>query len=237
MSVNSVIHLNIYINLSIRDDNHNMDDSLCFRTLKQIKLGEKLNLIRLADDGVIYSDLSNQFAVLTCTVDQIVKNRNKYEQVGSSVQKRSFVTLETKIKVIHFMMKKKNASEVGQICKIDRKTAKNIFNNRDKWVNLEISGTPMGIRRALYAKFKPIDDEVLNFINFVRSERLPVTKSHIQACARQAATNLSLSEFKASNGWLQNFLRRSGVQYSFKLHGKGGTRLTSGTVVMFFIFT
>ena len=108
-----------------------MDDSISFRTLNQIKLSEKLNLIRLADDGVTYSDLFNQFAVSTCTVDQIVKNRNDYEHVDSSVQKRNFATLETKIKVIHLIMKKKNASEVGQICRIDRKSAKNIFNNHD----------------------------------------------------------------------------------------------------------
>ena len=158
-------YIYIYINLSIRDDSHSVDDSLCFRILNQIKLSEKLNLIRLADDGVTYSDLSNQFAVSTCAVDQIVKNRNEYEQVDSSVQKRNFATLETKIKVIHLMMKKKNANEVGRICKIDRKRAKTIFNNRDKWVNLEKSGAPVSIRRALYAKFKPIDDEVMNFIN------------------------------------------------------------------------
>ena len=69
----------------------------------------------------------------------------------------------------------------------------------------------------------------MNFINFVRSQRPPVAKIHIQACVRQAATNLSIPEFKASNGWLQNFLRRSGVQSSFMLHGKGGTQLTSRT--------
>ena len=131
-----------------------MDDSLCFRTLNQIKLSEKLNLIRLADDGVTYSDLSNQFAVSTCTVDQIVKNRNEYEHVDSSVQKRNFVTLETKIKVIHLMTKKKNASEVGRICKIDRKTAKNIFKNRDKWVDLEKSGAQNKYQTRIVCKIQ-----------------------------------------------------------------------------------
>ena len=132
-------------------------------------------------------------AITTCHVavsTQIVKNRNEYEHIDSSVLKRNFVTLGTKVKVIHLVMKKKYACEVGRICKIDHKTAKNIFNNSDKWVCLENPGTPLSIRRTLYAKFKPIVDEVVNFINFVLSQRLPVTKINIQACALQAATNL-----------------------------------------------
>ena len=81
----------------------------------------------------------------------------------------------------------------------------------------------MRIRSALYAKFKLIDDEVVNFINFVRSQRLSVTKSHIKACTPQAATNLNIPEFKALNGCLQYFLRIFGAQSLFKLLGKGGT--------------
>ena len=40
---------------------------------------------------------------------------------------------------------------------------------------------------------------------------------------------MKISESKTSNGWLQNFLRQSGVQSSFKLRGKGGTSMFSGT--------
>ena len=87
----------------------------------------------------------------------------------------------------------------------------------------------MGVRHALYTKFTPIDDGVVNFTNYVRSQRLPVTKSHLQECARQARINFNILEFKASNGWLQFFLRRSGVQSSFMFHGKGGTSMASGT--------
>ena len=74
------------------------------------------------------------------------------------------------------MMKKKNASEVGRICKIDRKAEKNFFIYCEKWLNLKNFGAPLSARRALCAEFKPVDDEVVNFINYVRSQRLLVTK-------------------------------------------------------------
>ena len=64
-------------------------------------------------------------------------------------------------------MKKKNANEVGQFSKIDHKTAKNIFTNRGKWLNLEKSGARISVRHALCPKLKPVDDEVVNFINCV----------------------------------------------------------------------
>ena len=64
MSVNSVAricmlskHSDICIDLQIRDDSDIMADSLYFRTFNEINPSEKLNLIRLADDGVRCIDL------------------------------------------------------------------------------------------------------------------------------------------------------------------------------------
>ena len=48
-----------------------------------------------------------------------------------------------------------------------------------------------------------------------------MTSYHIKARALRAASILKTSGFRASNGWLQNFIRRSAIQRSFKLHGKG----------------
>ena len=73
----------------------------------------------------------------------------------------------------------------------------------------------MGVRRAFYAKYKPADEEVVNFLNFLCSQHFPVFKSYVPACARQAATNFKLSEFKGFSGWLRNILGLSGVQPSF----------------------
>ena len=89
---------------------------------------------------LIYSDLYHQFAVSTTIAEQIVKNRNQYEQIESSRQKHDFVTLETKIKVIHLMVKKKNASEVGRICKLTAKQQTIFFTNHEKWFNRKIPG-------------------------------------------------------------------------------------------------
>lgn len=146
-----------------------MADSHDFRSPNEIRLSEKLNLIRLTDDGVPLSDLSNQFAISKAIVVQILKNRDQCEQIEVSPQNWNSVTLETKIKVIHLIIKKKNPSEVGRIWKIDRKIAKNNIKNNEKWIKLENSGDEMEVRCAMYAKYKSIDDDVLKLVNFLRS--------------------------------------------------------------------
>lgn len=117
-----------------------MDDSLYFHAIKEIELNEKLNLIRLPDDGLTYSELYTQFDVSNSIVELIVKNNSQYEHNEPSNQKRNFSTLQTKIIVIHLLMKKSNANEAEIIREISRKIAKPVLINHEKWVDLEESG-------------------------------------------------------------------------------------------------
>ena len=115
-----------------------MTNYFSLRTINEMRLSEKLNPIRLADGGVTYSDLPNQVAISYTIAGQIVNNRSQYKKIDSSTEKLNFVTLKTKIKLMRLKMKKKNAREVGRICKIDRKTAKYALINREKWFNCKI---------------------------------------------------------------------------------------------------
>ncbi len=92
-----------------------------------------------------------------------------------------------------------------------------------------------------------IDRQVLDFVKFVCSQRLPVSMSLIQKRARLSAESngiiglsaesngiIGLSAesngiigFKASRGWMQKFLRRTGTQKSLRLHGKGSSAMPS----------
>lgn len=66
-------HINVlYRDLQIWDCSHNVIDSLSFRTINEMNLSEKHNLIRLAGEGVTYFDLSNQFVVSIMIAEKIV---------------------------------------------------------------------------------------------------------------------------------------------------------------------
>ena len=73
--------------------------------------------------------------------------------------------------------------------------------------------------------YPAIDHSVIEFINFARCERQPVTSNHIEPCAEQAAKRCKIQSFCASNGCLLKFLHRSPVQSSFKLHRKARSSL------------
>ena len=79
----------------------------------------------------------------------------------------------------------------------------------------------MTVQRYLYAKHPVIEQRITEFVEFAREQRLPVSKTLIQERARMIARNLGLESFKASNGWFSRYLRRSNVQSSCNLHGKG----------------
>ena len=57
---------------------------------------------------------------------------------------------------------------------------KNVLYSRKSIYAAEISGTPIDVKRPLRAMYPAVYYAAVEFINFVRSERLPATSSHIK---------------------------------------------------------
>ena len=96
---------------------------------------------------------------------------------------------------------------------------------------MELAGesTSGSAKQSLRAQFPELESNVDEFFRFARSLRLSVMSSHIEACAISASKERGLDQFKASNGWLQKYLRRIGIQSSFKLHRKGNAELPANS--------
>lgn len=62
-------------------------------------------------------------------------------------------------------------------------------------------------------RFPEVDEEVKNFVIETRKKALPVTRQAIQLKAREVAKSLGVErkQFKASRGWCDRFMRRSGL--------------------------
>ena len=181
----------------------------------------------MADPGIINQAIANQFDVTVDCVSSMVTARDNLESFEASAPLRKNLTLGDKLRALHLMDIHNNKSLVGRICKIDRKSVRNILSRREKLLSDEMRGIPIHVKRPLFAEHPDIEADVIKFIKFVRSERLPVTSCHIKARALRAARNYNHTKFRASNGCLQKFIRRSAIQKSFKLHGKGGMELTT----------
>ena len=95
-----------------------------------------------------------------------------------------------------------------------------MLDSRESIHAAEIAGTTIDVERPLRAMCPTIDHAVIEFINFARCERLPVTSNHIKPCDEDAAKRCKIQSFCASIGCLLKFLLRSPEQSSFKMHEK-----------------
>ena len=183
----------------------------------------------MADSGKVHQAVTNEFKTTTQTINEIVQSRQTLEKLKDCLMKRKNLDLNDKLKIIRFMYKNNNAAKVGRICKANPRTVLLCWKNRNVLAKLSTEKIPGTVKRPLKPRFPAIELGVGEFIRYIRSQRLPVTSSHVKACALRAAQALGISNFRPSNGWLQKFLRPSGVQSSFKLHGKGSSELPAST--------
>ena len=78
-----------------------------------------------------------------------------------------------------------------------------------------------GVKRQLYARLSAVDAELMELLQFGRSQGLPVSRSILKERGRIAENRLDLYEFKASNGYIDRFIRRNAIQKSICLLAKG----------------
>ena len=65
-----------------------------------------------------------------------------------------------------------------------------------------------------------LDECIYNWFVAAHARNLPVSRPMLQECAHKVAENLSLVEFKASNGWLESFHKCHNIAFHILL-GKG----------------
>jgi len=90
-----------------------------------------------------------------------------------------------------------------------------------------IRSRPGSKKLANQAKHRELDDAVLNWVMAMRHptfrcKPLPLSRSIIQARALLEARPLNIPNFKASDGWFNNFRKRNEIGSSIRLFGEAG---------------
>ena len=156
-------------------------------SMADMHLSTNLHVIRMVDDCITPQAAANQFDVTVENVMSIMQTRKQVESLEKSHTNRNYICFGDKLRVLNLLKIQKNQAQVARICNTHRETVKNVLDSRESIHSAEISGTHITVKRLLRAVHPAIDNTRIEFINFARSKRIPVTSSHIKSCAEQAA--------------------------------------------------
>lgn len=123
--------------------------------------------------------------------------------------KRKTLTYEEKVKVIEAVETgNRKKSDIAKEFGIPANTLSTIIKNKAKYENQSSLS-----KRIKGPEFKDVDECVLQWFRKCRDTNLPISGPLIQEKATEFAAKLGKPNFRASNGWLQNFKRRNEVGF------------------------
>lgn len=141
-------------------------------------------------------------------------------------RKRRELSLGEKVKLIHESTNSgKSHRYLAGVFNIGKTTVHDILKNKDRILNAFKNGDESQARKRIRLRYGNDDINKLtwHWYEHKRSQNLQVTGPNLQAKAREFAEEFDAKDFRASNGWLESFKKRYGIQFgvqeSFGLNG------------------
>ena len=142
----------------------------------------------------------------------------------ASSQKRKFLTLEDKIKLIAFKNENSGVGirEIGEKFGVGKTQVSSILNEKEKLMKLWETNTSANIKRKKRpAMYEEINHAVFDWFCLARCSNVPISGPMIQQEAKEIAERLNIDNFKASNGWLEKWKHHYNIA-NFTVSGEEG---------------
>ncbi|XP_060855630.1 tigger transposable element-derived protein 4-like [Metopolophium dirhodum] len=129
------------------------------------------------------------------------------------MSKKTTLTLSDKIKLIELKQHENlSVKELMVKFKCGKTQVYEAIKNKDKlmeqWVSCKNSGKS---KRVVSVGYEQVERDLYRWFINCRSKSLPISGPIIQTEATKLAEKLGISDFKASNGWLDRFKRRHNI--------------------------
>ena len=151
--------------------------------------------------------------------------RSQVTMSSDCKRKRQELDLKKRFEVIRFKEANPQVSarKVAEKFKCGKTQIQSILLKKDEIVMDFEANVSSNIKRSRGAKNEEIDNALLDWFRKARSKNIPITGPMLQEKATRIAEALdvSLEEFKASNGWLDRFKKRNGIKAKF-ISGEAG---------------
>ncbi|CAG2205244.1 unnamed protein product [Mytilus edulis] len=140
-------------------------------------------------------------------------------------RQRVELSLSDKVKLIkdHDSVPKPSQRELAEKYKVGKSTVGDILRKKDTYLQqFELNANSSKQRFNTNCKFFDINDIVWKWFNTARAKGIPISGPIIQEKALQIADELTIPDFKASNGWLDRWKSRYSV-HAFKVNGESAS--------------
>lgn len=137
-------------------------------------------------------------------MDESLKSRESVEKAMSGKLKKKFLNLKEKIEVIE-KSKNLSARKIANIYGCGRTQINEILKRKsdieEQWLKFQYEGSKLKRRKT---DGENIEQALLEWFSNCRAKNMPIS-------AIQIAKKLGISDFKASNGWLEKFRKRNNI--------------------------
>ncbi|XP_054259576.1 tigger transposable element-derived protein 6-like [Macrosteles quadrilineatus] len=125
-------------------------------------------------------------------------------------KKRCALSVDTKRKIIKCVEENptKKKTEIAKEFGIPPSTLATILKRKDKFDNDDLCSA---IKKLKSCELKDVEECVLKWLKQCRDKNIAVSGPILQEKAQQFASELGHEQFRASNGWLQNFKKRNEI--------------------------
>ena len=141
----------------------------------------------------------------------------------SKSRKRNDVTYEKKAHCLKLVDDGLKPSAIASIMDVSRTT---IYNWRKEEAEIKnftkLNNKNIYRKRNRKSQFPKIEEVLVKWIQLARIWKLPVTGPLIKSMAQSIAQKNNIPTFRASNGWLEKFIKRNTL-ISLKLLGEGAS--------------
>ena len=135
---------------------------------------------------------------------------------------RKTLTLEERVKVINMNSSGKSCKKIAEELGVGKTQIQCIMKRKAEVLEDFESSTSLNRKRKMRKTGnEEINELLLKWFTDCTARRIPVTGPLMKEKALQFASQLSNEDFKASNGWLDSFVKRNNIKFG-KLHGEAG---------------
>lgn len=130
----------------------------------------------------------------------------------STAKKRKSLSLIDKLKIITQIEQGATQAEVARQSLLPKQTVQNIWSKREK-IKEDAKNVNSGYKKVRKCDYPTLDSSLIQWFNLQRARNVPISGPILKGKAMELANELGISEFKASEGWLESWKKRHGIVF------------------------